>query len=57
MHGCARRPWVQGSVERVNLELVKAIFAWLADHESLGWKKALDKLQAEINNLAPQLAS
>ena len=45
MHGCARRPWVQGSVERVNLELVKAIFAWLADHESLGWVKALDKLQ------------
>lgn len=45
VNGMPRRPWVQGSVERVNAELVKGIFAWLADHESLGWKKGLKKLQ------------
>ena len=45
VHGLPRRPWVQGSVERVNWELCKGIFAWICDHQSLGWVKATQLLQ------------
>ena len=49
VHGRARHPQSQGSVERSNADISKIVYAWMKEKNSKYWSVGMDEMQFQKN--------